>query len=105
MPSNFTFTVESEPSYCVSLYIIEDLLAEAREQFELYFASNYTGIGDNATVCVSIENNDGTTISLDYVYWPPLGFSLLYRGRGNLEIKLTICNRSMASHCSIASWV
>lgn len=65
MPSNLTFTVENEASiyktYCVSLYIIEDLLAEAEEQFELYFEvdSDYIGIGDNATVCINIEDTDG----------------------------------------------
>ena len=57
MPTNFS--AESEMSYCTSVHIIDDLLAEGKEQFELYFASNSTRIGKNATVCINIEKNNG----------------------------------------------
>lgn len=43
-------------------FTVEDLLAEDEEQFELYFASNDTAIGVNATVCISIEDTDGMVI-------------------------------------------
>ena len=48
--------------------IVDDLLAEDREQFELYFQpitpSGSATVGDPDTVCVNLEDNDSMIVAL-----------------------------------------
>ena len=49
--------------FCVDVSTVDDLIAEGREQFELYFEpitpSGSANVGDPDTVCINIEDNDG----------------------------------------------
>ena len=70
-PLNFTIPVmESGGRFCLVLRIIDDLLVEELEQFELYFQnlpSDFATVGDPATLCVNIGDDDGmsSNIKLD----------------------------------------
>ena len=60
---DFTVAGGAGEEFCVDLSTMDDTLAEPTEQFELYFEPiNPAGsatVGNPATVCVNIEDNDG----------------------------------------------
>lgn len=63
--TNLTISIleaEMETIHCISVHIVDDLLTEGKEQFELYFMSSSTQIGENATVYINIKNDDGTIL-------------------------------------------
>ena len=63
--SSLTITVpvaQSGDQFCIDLSTANDLLAEGTEQFELFFEnlpSDSATVGDPATLCVNIGDNDG----------------------------------------------
>ena len=71
--SPLTITVpvaQSGDRFCIDLSTVDDLLAEGTEQFELFFEnlpSDSATVGDPATLCVNIGDDDGmsSNIKLD----------------------------------------
>ena len=62
--SNLMLTIEpaSARRHCVALSILQDMISEGMEQFELYFENlpnESAGIGTPATTCINIIDDDG----------------------------------------------
>ena len=70
-PLNFTIPVmESGGRFCLVLRIIDDLLVEELEQFELYFQnlpSDFATVGDPATLCITINSEDDEGIYIQHL--------------------------------------
>ena len=80
--TNLTISIleaKTETIHCISVHIVDDLLTEGEEQFELYFMSSSTQIGENATVYVNIKNDDGTINNITTT----VAIYFHGRGRGN----------------------
>ena len=57
---DFTFSMESGETMCVSVSATDDDIDEPTEQFEFYFVPGGAPVtfGDPSTSCVNIEDND-----------------------------------------------
>ena len=57
--------MDTRGRFCLNLSIVNDRVGEASEQFELYFEhipSKLAKAGANDTICITIQENDGTFV-------------------------------------------
>lgn len=62
-PLMFTIQPTSLRRHCIGVSILQDMIGEGMEQFELYFEnlpSESADVGTPATTCINIIDDDGT---------------------------------------------